>query len=90
MVIVVSQPVFFVLTLFAVLLPSQVNTSLADASLVLKGVVHFEDFQNREPMLLELGNGDLLVSGFPRHAHEPARSPSLWRSGDGGKCLDPG
>jgi len=58
--------------------------ALAQETLVLKSVVHFEDFQNREPMLLELANGDLLVAGFPRYPHEPARAPSLWRSRDGG------
>ncbi len=72
-----------VFALLAVLTPY--TTFAAEDSLALKRVVHFEDFQNREPMLLELGNGDLLVSGFPRYPHEPARAPSLWRSGDGGE-----
>ncbi|MEE4191369.1 MAG: sialidase family protein [Halieaceae bacterium] len=58
--------------------------ALSQETLILKGVVHFEDFQNREPALLELANGDLLVAGFPRYPHEPARAPSLWRSRDGG------
>ena len=72
-----------VLVLLAVLTVSQ--TFAAKDGLALKQVVHFEDVQNREPMLLELGNGDLLVAGFPRYPHEPARAPSLWRSGDGGE-----
>lgn len=52
--------------------------------LSLVEVVHHADFQNREPMLVETTDGTLLVSGFPRLPHEPARAPSLWRSGDGG------
>ncbi len=73
------------LTLFLALQALQLNAAPSDATLVINSVVHFEDFQNREPMLLELSNGDLLVSGFPRLPHEPARAPSLWRSGDGGE-----
>ncbi|MEM7706901.1 MAG: sialidase family protein [Pseudomonadota bacterium] len=71
-------------TLFLVLHALQLCAEPSDAPLVLKSAVHFEDFQNREPMVLELSNGDLLVSGFPRAPHEPARPPSLWRSSDGG------
>lgn len=59
---------------------------LADsASIVVKDLVHFSDVQNREPMLVELADGSLLVTGFPRYPHEPPRAPSLWRSDDGGK-----
>ncbi len=72
-----------VLALLAALITS--TTTAAETALALKRVVHFEDFQNREPMLLELGSGDLLVSGFPRYPHEPARAPSLWRSEDRGE-----
>ncbi len=74
-------PPVFILALLTTLLPA---TAPAEETLVMKSVVHFEDFQNREPMLLELANGDLLVAGFPRYPHEPARAPSLWRSRDGG------
>ncbi|MDJ0879191.1 MAG: sialidase family protein [Halieaceae bacterium] len=74
----------FSLTLLTALLLLQVNTSQAQGDLQIQEVAHFEDFQNREPMLVELSNGDLLVSGFPRYPHEPARAPSLWRSRDGG------
>jgi len=79
----VSQTFLMRRPLLAALLATIVSTTAAN-ELSIKSVVHFEDLQNREPMLLELGNGDLLVSGFPRAAHEPARAPSLWRSSDGG------
>ena len=55
-------------------------------SMDIKHVTHFEDIQTREPMLAELPDGALLVAGFPRYPHEPARAPSLWRSTDGGKA----
>jgi hypothetical protein len=54
-------------------------------SIVVKDLIHFSDIQNREPMVAELADGRLLVTGFPRYPHEPPRAPSLWRSGDGGK-----
>ncbi|MEM1092906.1 MAG: sialidase family protein, partial [Pseudomonadota bacterium] len=80
-----SQFAIGLLSIFATLVTTLVSPVRAESSLALDSVVHFKDFQNREPMLLELGNGDLLVSGFPRRPHEPARAPSLWRSSDGGK-----
>jgi hypothetical protein len=52
-------------------------------SILVKDLVHFSDIQNREPMIAELADGSLLVTGFPRYPHEPPRAPSLWRSGDG-------
>ncbi len=71
------------LALIVVMLPTAAPAE--DEALALESVVHFEDFQNREPMVLELGSGDLLVTGFPRYPHEPARAPSLWRSRDRGE-----
>ena len=73
------------LALAALLIAGTQSLLAAEPGLRIRSVVHFEDFQNREPMLLELGNGDLLVSGFPRYPHEPARAPSLWRSSDAGE-----
>jgi len=55
------------------------------SSLVVTETVHHTDVQNREPMVAELGDGALLVTGFPRVPHLPARPPSLWKSADGGQ-----
>jgi hypothetical protein len=54
-------------------------------SLVVIDSVHHTDIQNREPMLAQLPNGSLFVTGFPRLPHEPARAPSLWVSRSGGR-----
>ena len=59
--------------------------SIQTTSLVVTDTVHYTDVQNREPMVAELGDGALLVTGFPRLPHLPARPPSLWRSADGGR-----
>ena len=53
-------------------------------SLVVTDTVHFTDEQNREPMVAELNDGTLIVTGFPRLPHTPARAPSLWKSADSG------
>ncbi len=59
--------------------------STLTTSIVVTDTVHYTDVQNREPMVAELGDGTLLVTGFPRLPHQPARPPSLWKSVDGGR-----
>ena len=61
------------------------SESTPTTSLVVTDTVHHTDVQNREPMVAELGDGALLVTGFPRLPHLPARPPSLWKSVDDGR-----
>jgi len=58
------------------------------ASIVVTDTVHYTDVQNREPMVAELDDGALLVTGFPRVPHLPARPPSLWKSADDGRSWE--
>ncbi len=55
-------------------------------SIVVTEMVHHADERNREPMVAELADGTLLVTGFPSLPHLPARPPSLWRSRDRGRA----
>ncbi|MCP4644567.1 MAG: exo-alpha-sialidase, partial [bacterium] len=62
--------------------------STLTTSIVVSDTVHYTDVQNREPMVAELADGALLVTGFPRVPHLPARPPSLWKSADGGQSWE--
>ncbi len=73
------------LFLAALLLATAVQADHPPRLLRVKDVTHFSDIQNREPMLAELADGTLLVTGFPKYPHEPPRAPSLWRSTNGGE-----
>ena len=57
-------------------------------SIVVADTINYTDVQNCEPMVAELADGTLLVTGFPRAPHLPARPPSLWRSADGGQSWE--
>ncbi len=86
----ISRSSFVIAVAFAVSVSA--CTQVADrsgstptTSIVVTDTVHYTDVQNREPMVAELGDGALLVTGFPRVQHLPARPPSLWKSTDGGR-----
>ncbi len=59
-------------------------TAQRPTALVVTDSVHYAEVQNREPMLAQLHDGSLFVTGFPRYPHEPPRAPSMWVSRDDG------
>ncbi len=69
-------------------LGAQQPSRLTTTSIAVTDTVHYTDVQNREPMVAELADGTLLVTGFPRVPHLPARPPSLWQSADGGSSWE--